>query len=598
MTGRSSVVPTGAVAQQTRHPAPLRWARPDTTGWTVIDLDDHVTNPPGQTIFLPQGGGNYVVHQTIPRTIRTDFHTKGPANIAWIGGEVFVDTEQFADGEPHNAGAGIAPMEGCHFEGDFRLIYLEGVLMHGSHLIEGIDIFEGFQAMPVIQNCRIITDPVVLYEDVNQDDGYTHTDCIEAWGGISYMRIANSTMITNANGGLFGAGALAFQPVAAVWANTELHRVNYASGKNTPSYLTTAWKIINFVQIDRVVGPFIFDEVYLDQRERQWAKGTPGLGLYQNVAFWEGTDSVDGGTGRHLWKFGQTYPSAGIWTSTDLEAEGYVIRGRPRGGDFCPEHVAGLNYRPPPQIVSEPFCIGGGSEENHLANRPVARTAMDYLNGSTFVSRQWTVLSGPTGVGALTTAAAFQTNTFNEVGTYFIQYELATDSGTASSKMRLDVIEANPNWLLNGKDFSLGLSEWYIGVDTGTATFDAVGDEARFTVTSSGSLVASDRYSDSNNATLVFPGEQFTASVAARQVTGSGSYGRMAVQWVSSARGLLAYEDSGDYITFPLGSSETVVSHTFTVPVDAGYAILVFSVLDAETGDDIRFKTPYLGDVV
>lgn len=580
-------------AAQTRRPAPLRWHRPDTTGWTVIDLDDHTTNPPGDTIHLGVAGGNFVVHQTVPTTVRTRFQSDGPANIAWIGGEIRIDDEQFDDTfDPYTRGY-LSPMEAFHFDGDFRLAYLEGLLIHGDRIIEGGDIFNGYSVLIVVQNSRIAVDPVVLYQDTEQPDGITHSDCIQSWGGIAGMRIANSTMISTFQGGMFGDGAYPDQPIAMQWGYTELHRVNYASGRNTPE--TSTGRLLNLVQNDRLVGPIILDEVYADPRPRKWGLGDGGGVLHDNGIFWEGTDSVDEATGRHLWRFGQEYPSEGVWNA-DKTAEGSVKRGRPGGGDFCPRNVPGLNYRPPPNVVSEPFCIGGLSEANHLANRPVARTATDFLNGSTFVSRRWSVLTGPTAVGDLSSAVDFRTSALNQPGTYILEYELTTDSGVAASKMRIDVIAANPNWLINGKDFTQGLDEWAIVVGEDHAVLDTVGDEARILVTSNGSVGVVDRFANSSNATAVFPGETFTASVQARQLAGAFRNARIQATWINAGRAVIAQEDPESNVLLT-GSLQTV-AHTFTVPEGAAYVRYMAYFQGAQTSDEFRYKAAYLGDVV
>ncbi len=590
---------TAVTAAQTKRPAPLRWARPDTTGWQVINLDAYDFSQ-DVVIDLGTSGGNFVVHQTVAATSRVRFKTAGPTNIAWIGGEIRIDDVRHDDTAQPDTATWLGPMEGCNFDGDFRLIYIEGVLIHGDQIVEGIDVYNGFAAMPVIQNSRIVINPPVLHPNVQAGDGLYHNDCFQTWSGVVGLRIANTTMITICQGGMFGDDSYPDQPIAMQWGYTELHRVNYGMGSHTPT-TNSGWRFLNFVQNDRLVGPFIFDQVYADPRPRKWGLGDHGGTLYDSGCFWEGAESYDSTTGRYRWTFSQPYPSQGVWGldqhGNRTSTEGYVMRGRPSGGDFCPVTVPGLHYQPPAQIVSEPFAIGGISEENHLANRPVARTAKDYLNGSTFISRKWTVQSGPTAVGDLTTNTHFQTNIFNTIGTYFLQYQLVTSSGTATSTMRLDVIAGRPNWMLNGTDFSLGLDEW-VKSDTnpGNYTFDRTGSDARIIASAAGSISVRDRYSNSTKPTRVYPGEQFTVSVNVRQIVGTGARARIQMTWLTEGQIPLSFEDPEVY--FSLTLRPTQVYYTFTVPAGAGCALWFLAFTDVEAGDEFRFRDTYLGDVL
>lgn len=571
----------------------LRWSRPDTTGWTEIQVGVGAATPTGgvtytevaeaNVLFIP--AGNYIVRQVGALNRRLRFRANGTVNLAWIGGEIDINHPWTDTTYDSSVSSYYHPRMACDFYGDFRTLYLEGIHLHGEWMVEGINISGGTIIDVTLQNCRIILDsPVVLASDVW--DGYYHHDPFQSWAGLHSLRFSNVTLQTNFQGFMFGDGSLPTEGIR--WRQMNLHRVNVRHSLTYGPPAGHPVRIINFVQQPAIQGPLTLDQVFVDPRPYDWALGSNG-------AFWAGSSVSDVQTGRVGWVQAQTYPLQGVF-DTDGNT-GAFLRGTPPHGDFCPIGVAGTDYQVPPNIISEPLVSIGDDNFAHDTARTLNISASESLGGATVTGRQWTVVSGPAHQGETLSTTTSLSTALTTLGDYHIRYDVQTNAGDAWDDVYIRVLAHQANWLRSGIDFANSLDDWTIATGTFTqAHSSSYEGSMQWSVTANGSVGSMSQHTQSYTLTKVIPGEQITAQINIRQTAGTAKGARVMISYLDSGRASLSY--SSNVVNATLGDAWFTLTTTDTVPAEAAYARIYPYVQGAVSGDVFYLDNAYLGDVV
>ncbi|WP_338616459.1 hypothetical protein [Pigmentiphaga sp. CHJ604] len=391
-------LPLTTVAASLRHKPvvpPLRWTRPDTTGWTVIEIGGTTWNIPDGSwtnqdwdhasvpdyILLP--GGNYVIKQVGPINKRIRLNAQDAINLAWIGGEINIDTPWVYPGFDEDDGGYYIFRTAMELSGDFRIVYFEGLHLHGRWCVETLDLWDGSSVNLTLQNCRFIISTEQV-PDKSQSDGFRHADCVQATSGLTSFNVANSTFQTTHQVGMYGGGDVRMD---RRWKQMKHYRVNWRYSKYTSSLSSDSSRILSIISSPAIEGPLQLTDAYIDPYPRLWG-GTADVG--DRACFWSGASQYVESVGRTGWiaNASSNYPTRGIFDETGA-GHGYFWRGAPPHGDFCPEGVAGIDYVAPPNVIAEPLVNVGIDNYAHDDNRPVKRTAAEQLGSAVALSRKW-----------------------------------------------------------------------------------------------------------------------------------------------------------------------------------------------------------------
>ncbi len=171
------------------------WDPPD--GWALY-----------QRLTIPSTGGDIRMDPGVdylleaPRPITAPLELRGGRNVVWIGGEIRIDDAgEFADPDRRRAlvimdeNDGEDPVEG-------RIVHLEGLLLHGKDLAEGINTAAP-SAVVQLQNIRIERVAIRGADDRDGTGGYpdsNHADIIQIWGAQRELRIDGLSGSTNYQG--------------------------------------------------------------------------------------------------------------------------------------------------------------------------------------------------------------------------------------------------------------------------------------------------------------------------------------------------------------------------------------------------------------
>ncbi len=116
----------------------------------------------------------------------------GGRNVVWIGGEINIRGAD--DDEPWSRGHGLTIRDAADDQSDrSRLVHLEGLLLRGNRLTEGIDI-DAPTAIVQIQNVRVDAVRFAGADDRDgtgayRGDGRNHPDVLQTYGGHIEVRI-------------------------------------------------------------------------------------------------------------------------------------------------------------------------------------------------------------------------------------------------------------------------------------------------------------------------------------------------------------------------------------------------------------------------
>jgi hypothetical protein len=152
--------------------AALRWKPPSLTNPVRV----HVTNA-RPTLWLDSTKDYIVEMANAPITATGGVSITGGHNVVLIGGHISIPWQ----------GAGPAPnsRRGLYLKNQTGIVHVEGVLIDGSDLGEGIDLDQRKGSTVQIENVRILG--IHARDEVGFSD--THPDVIQTWGGPAVLRI-------------------------------------------------------------------------------------------------------------------------------------------------------------------------------------------------------------------------------------------------------------------------------------------------------------------------------------------------------------------------------------------------------------------------
>ena len=221
---------SGAAAAVTT-PTGLTWAPP--SGYQGFQ----------QVRILPSGGTLRLDDQTdyllqAPDRITAPVTIRGGRNVVWIGGHVDIDACCAGGATDRRA---VMIMDGDNPVRD-RIVHLEGLLLEGDHLAEGIDTNADL-AIIQIENVRV--------DNLRLAAG-GHPDIIQTWGSYGELRVDRLTGRTDYQG-LFLRVDLANHPRGG---DISLRRVNLEAFESAESVGHTLYSVWNDstgeVRVDQV----------------------------------------------------------------------------------------------------------------------------------------------------------------------------------------------------------------------------------------------------------------------------------------------------------------------------------------------------------
>jgi hypothetical protein len=297
---RGSPPPAGTPGDGGKKPPPppevtgtgLTWAPPQlqaptvvrpsaTKRWLTLDSSrDYVVEMPSEAL---RGSGGIVI--------------EGGRNVRLIGGEIFIPDQgaswtgsKAASGYP----GGLTFMDarrGLYLKNQTGTVHVEGLLIHGDDLAEGIDLDQRFGATVQFQNIRV--EGLRARDQVNFTD--IHPDVIQTWAGPGELRVDRLTGDSDYQGFFLAPNQFGTQPPPRL---VDLRRVNLI-GRETARHLL--WQSGTF--------PIAVTDV--------WVRPAFGKSLVNS-----------------MWPHGGS-----VWSP--------VQEGIPPTGDFVPAGVAGLGYVSP-----------------------------------------------------------------------------------------------------------------------------------------------------------------------------------------------------------------------------------------------------------
>lgn len=319
----------------------LRWSPP------VMDGDAVTFNVSGgsggSTIYNAAGKDAYV---NITGVITSRLIIRSAKNVRLIGGEINISTAWGNSNERW----------GLYFQDCSGIIHVEGLYIHGSQLIEGIDLGQitpGQLTSPYpdvlqIQNCRIV--------QVADPSGTFHADAIQCWGGVDALRIDMCTFESQYQN-------LIFKTEANMGGTADIQRLDMR-GYNTQQeiYIKTAIGGLNPNSQPWWTGPITFGgdatpekRVYAtapissaggqDYGSSNWGRVTSPSSDYSGgnplVAVGERPTIVDAGGGVYY----MHWPTSG--EDNNPQIVGRIYKGPRPEGDYCPLGIPGMAYVSP-----------------------------------------------------------------------------------------------------------------------------------------------------------------------------------------------------------------------------------------------------------
>jgi hypothetical protein len=279
--------------------------------WEPPDLDDPIllrlTPEPNALHLDPER--DYIIE--LPNEpLRRGINLSGGRNVVILGGEIDIPWQ--------GAAPSIAARRGLHLTSATGTIHVEGLLLRGDDISEGIQV-NAPAAIVQIQNVAVL--------DIRARDqvGFTdnHPDLIQSYGNARELRVDRFTGSTDYQGFFFQADFYGPQhgPI-------RLSRVNI-TGRSTARYLLWFAPVAGS-------GDVILDDVWLDVPEER--EGGLGRAVWPNVAY--------DGASRAVVTAGA--PETVAWPTGAAPAiTGHVSAGTPPGGDFASPDLVGIGYRSP-----------------------------------------------------------------------------------------------------------------------------------------------------------------------------------------------------------------------------------------------------------
>jgi hypothetical protein len=317
-----SVVVGAATDDRTPAPAAASATSPRLR-WPPPALDDPVTVMVTNTnrhLYL-RDDQDYVIDlppntvQRGPLTSTGGLVVEGGHDIVIIGGHVQIPMQELEfDGDPTRCTPTCPPIKTSDinkrramlFESPTGTVHVEGVLLNGEDISEGID-FNAPNSIVQVQNLRVEN----LHARDNRRFSDQHPDVLQPWGGVKELRVDRLTAETDYQAfKLHGT----IRPVG----RTHLRSVN-VHGRPSARYLV--WTGDPFVE-----WPIRFEDVWIQ----------PGVGRSLRNSIYH-PNYVD-----------TAFDRISEYAVIDSPlVRGVVRRGTPPHGDFVPSGVAGGDYRSP-----------------------------------------------------------------------------------------------------------------------------------------------------------------------------------------------------------------------------------------------------------
>lgn len=276
---------------------PLAWAPPRLENPVILDL----AAEPKHRSFKLDKAKDYIVRLPQDRPWIGELNLYGGRNVVLIGGEVRIPSpeEDPSFGDDEN-GKPRRSRRALYIQGQTGTLHIEGLLLSGAGLHEGINIAEREPDCVVqLQNVRC--------ETVHGSFSANHADVIQTWAGPAELRIDGLTGFTTYQGFFllpnqhFPVGKGGFLPTR--W---DFRRINLV-GTDSSAYLLWC--------PDRHGFPIAIADVWLSPAQKK--AGNRDMFLWPKPA----------ATGDDTWSA--------------------VRVGMPPEGDFVPEGLAGRNYVSP-----------------------------------------------------------------------------------------------------------------------------------------------------------------------------------------------------------------------------------------------------------
>jgi hypothetical protein len=283
----------------------LRYAPPELVDPITIRVD--AASGPSNLSMDPQR--DYVIEMP-DEPVRRGLALVGGRNVVMIGGEIFI---------PHQGpNPTINARRALHVSGATGVVHIEGVLMHGDDISEGIQT-SAPDAIVQIQNVGIFN------VHARDQKGFTdnHPDIIQTWGSVGALRVDGLTGETDYQGLFFKAD------YNGPHGPVELHNVN-VRGLPTARYL---------VWTSNQGGGY--PDVTL---ENVWVEASPARAGGFAMSVWPDAN------GAHPYRLQVGTNGDGVETGSwpaAVGVTGEVSAGRPPGGDFVRAEAIGVGYRSP-----------------------------------------------------------------------------------------------------------------------------------------------------------------------------------------------------------------------------------------------------------
>jgi hypothetical protein len=262
----------------------VRWAPPPLNHPTTVSAADSTASGDSEHVLRLRPDQDYRVRMPdAPLTGRGGLVIQGGHNVVLIGGEIDIPMQA---GDPSSDSR-----RGLYLNDQTGTVHIEGLLIRGADLSEGIDLSEPLGAVVQIENVRV--------EGVHARDesGFTdnHPDVLQTWAGPAELRVDRLSGSTDYQGLFLAPNQFGSQPPPR---QVTLSHVDLRGASCCYGFLL--WQQGSF--------PIHTDDV--------WITPHPSRSLAHS-----------------LW------PSPAPW--------GGVSQGTPPDGEFVPPGVAGASYESP-----------------------------------------------------------------------------------------------------------------------------------------------------------------------------------------------------------------------------------------------------------
>jgi hypothetical protein len=333
----------------------LTWAPPDTTGYTIINIDGPTRTPSNNRWDLTDNT-DYVIDIDGVSPVGLDI--RGGRNIVIIGGEFEVTQKwpnEDGDGSSEEFQGAIIFRDSQTALNPGRVIHVEGVYGHGYYFSDGIRVAASSTEPPAepdvrVQNCRFEQG---MWGRTTGEGPGTHPDVIQPYGGCSALRIDRLTGVTTYQGLLLYTDR---GPTGEKWVrnmnlrnqdpdNTAVEYGDPLAPTPRPAnyFDSRPNSLVNWGVHDGGDWRIDTGTIWLDHYNRVMIGTSPnGRLISTSSGLQASTDEVgtynyyDAGT-TSKWK---------DWAGVSGQAA-RMYEGDPPGGDYCPATVPGAGYVSP-----------------------------------------------------------------------------------------------------------------------------------------------------------------------------------------------------------------------------------------------------------